>query len=184
MADLDEAAQYDWGSTILASMYHGLDTAVTMGGAITGFAQLLMYWFYEYCGAGYPIVKEDIKCWKQLTGTTGIPLDLPLSMSPHLSPADLQVMRQADFVDCEQFVIGEERETYASYCVNQTVETTGEVATLRRHFDSVDGQLHEHDLHLRRGHDVRVVPLPPGGGVRAKQHGSGPRTRGGGSGPS
>ncbi|KAF6151429.1 hypothetical protein GIB67_020653 [Kingdonia uniflora] len=40
MSDLDEAAQYDWGSTILASMYHGLDTAVTTRGAITGFSQL------------------------------------------------------------------------------------------------------------------------------------------------
>ncbi|KAF6136635.1 hypothetical protein GIB67_016091 [Kingdonia uniflora] len=41
VADLDEATQYDWGSTILTSLYHGLDTAVTIGGAITGFAQLL-----------------------------------------------------------------------------------------------------------------------------------------------
>ncbi|KAF6166430.1 hypothetical protein GIB67_034981 [Kingdonia uniflora] len=41
VADLDEAAQYDWGSAILASLHHGLDTAVTIGGAITGFSQLL-----------------------------------------------------------------------------------------------------------------------------------------------
>ncbi|KAF6157742.1 hypothetical protein GIB67_037315, partial [Kingdonia uniflora] len=41
VADLDEAAQYDWGYAIIASMYHGLDTAVTTGGAITGFSQLL-----------------------------------------------------------------------------------------------------------------------------------------------
>ncbi|KAF6162520.1 hypothetical protein GIB67_003066 [Kingdonia uniflora] len=47
--DLDKAAQYGWGSTILASLYHGLDTVVTTGGAITGFSQLLTYWFYEYC---------------------------------------------------------------------------------------------------------------------------------------
>ncbi|KAF6137283.1 hypothetical protein GIB67_036320 [Kingdonia uniflora] len=40
-------------------MYHGLDTAVTTGGAITGFVQLLPYWFYEYCGVGHPIVKEE-----------------------------------------------------------------------------------------------------------------------------
>ncbi|KAF6176107.1 hypothetical protein GIB67_000201 [Kingdonia uniflora] len=59
--DLNSAAQYDWGSTILASLYHGLDTAVTIGGAITGFVQLLPYWFYEYCGVGHPIVKEEIK---------------------------------------------------------------------------------------------------------------------------
>ncbi|KAF6135031.1 hypothetical protein GIB67_014080, partial [Kingdonia uniflora] len=61
IADLVEAAQYNWGSAILASMYHGLDTAVTTGGAITGFSQLLEYWFYEYCGVGHPIVKEEVK---------------------------------------------------------------------------------------------------------------------------
>ncbi|KAF6145448.1 hypothetical protein GIB67_032571 [Kingdonia uniflora] len=59
--DLDSAAQYDWGSAILASLYHGLDTAVTTGGAITGFVQHLLYWFYEYCGVGHPIVKEEVK---------------------------------------------------------------------------------------------------------------------------
>ncbi|KAF6150911.1 hypothetical protein GIB67_000077 [Kingdonia uniflora] len=59
--DLDSATQYDWGSTILVSLYHGLDTAVTTGGAITGIAQLLPYWFYEYCGVGHPIVKEEVK---------------------------------------------------------------------------------------------------------------------------
>ncbi|KAF6134307.1 hypothetical protein GIB67_035668 [Kingdonia uniflora] len=57
--DLDSAAQYDWGSAILASLYHGLDTAVTTGGAITRFVQLLTYWFYEYCGVGHHIVKEE-----------------------------------------------------------------------------------------------------------------------------
>ncbi|KAF6149141.1 hypothetical protein GIB67_025997 [Kingdonia uniflora] len=31
VADLDEAAQYDWGYAILTSLYHGLDTAVTTG---------------------------------------------------------------------------------------------------------------------------------------------------------
>ncbi|KAF6175424.1 hypothetical protein GIB67_036515 [Kingdonia uniflora] len=59
--DLDSAAQYDWGSAILDSLHHGLDTAVTTGGAITGFVQLLTYWFYEYCGVSNPIVKEDVK---------------------------------------------------------------------------------------------------------------------------
>ncbi|KAF6143335.1 hypothetical protein GIB67_001279 [Kingdonia uniflora] len=59
--DLDSAAQYDWGSAILASLYHGLDTAVTIEGAITEFVQLLPYWFYEYCGVGHPIVKEEVK---------------------------------------------------------------------------------------------------------------------------
>ncbi|KAF6156891.1 hypothetical protein GIB67_000431, partial [Kingdonia uniflora] len=85
--DLDSAAQYDWGSTILASLYHGLDNAVTTGGAITGFVQLLLYWFYEYCEVSHPIVKEEV-----------------------------------GFVDCEQFVVGEERKTYALYWVEQISE--------------------------------------------------------------
>ncbi|KAF6147937.1 hypothetical protein GIB67_038080 [Kingdonia uniflora] len=41
-------------------------------------------------------------------------------MSPHISPTELLAMKDADFLDCEQFVIGEERETYASYWADQT----------------------------------------------------------------
>ncbi|KAF6164408.1 hypothetical protein GIB67_025234 [Kingdonia uniflora] len=64
----------------------------------------------------------------------------------------------------------------------QTIQDlTGEVATMRRHLDSVDNQLHAHDLYLRRGYDVRVVSLPPRGGARTRQGGFGLRTRGGGS---
>ncbi|KAF6155868.1 hypothetical protein GIB67_039199 [Kingdonia uniflora] len=372
--DLDSAAQYDWGSSILASMYHGLDTAVTTGGAITRFVQLLSYWFYEYCGVDHPIVKEDVKypayprlrawergnrrktndqaanlfiigryhidhrtvktitwkpwfdsavsetedvlnakllsrkriplqvlnenceyylgdrCWRQVTGEVRIPLDPPFSMSPHISPAALYEMRQAGFVDCEQFVVGEVRETYALYWAEQILEVghilidsqrmgnldlfglsalragitpvvvtsasvhslsqdfslpgetegpdlgwhmewTGrrenlpiaylrdpppmsssydteelwhlthgmrrlilaestqdaqrlqeveeELAIARRQIDSIDHQLYAHDLQLRRGGDVRVVPLPSGGGARTRQRGPSPRTRGG-----
>ncbi|KAF6144707.1 hypothetical protein GIB67_006199 [Kingdonia uniflora] len=43
-------------------------------------------------------------------------------MSPHISPAALHEMRQAGFVDCEQFVVGEVRETYASYWAEQISE--------------------------------------------------------------
>ncbi|KAF6166762.1 hypothetical protein GIB67_005638 [Kingdonia uniflora] len=370
--DLDSAAQYDWGYAILASLYHGLDTAVTTGGAITGFVQLLLYWFYEYYGVGHPIVKEEVKypayprlkawergnrrktndqaanlfiigkyhidhhtietitwetwfdsevsetedvlnakllshkrmplqvpngnckyylgdrCWRQVTSEVRIPLDPPLSMSPHISPLALHEMRQARFVDCEKFTVGEERETYASYWAKQTsevshmltdsqrmgnqdlfgstairagiipvvvtlalvhslsqdfslpgeakgpdlgwhMEWTGrrerlpiarlrdpppmsssygteelwhlthgmqrlvfaesardaqrfqevkdELVIARRQINSIDHQLYAHDQHLRRGHDLRVVPLPPGGGKRTRQHGSGPRTR-------
>ncbi|KAF6137724.1 hypothetical protein GIB67_032613 [Kingdonia uniflora] len=50
VANLDEVAQYDWGSAILASLYHGLDTAVTTGGAITEFSQLLEYWSTSIVG--------------------------------------------------------------------------------------------------------------------------------------
>ncbi|KAF6151924.1 hypothetical protein GIB67_010498 [Kingdonia uniflora] len=189
--DLDSAAQYDWSSAILVSLYYGLDTA---------------YWFYEYCGAGHPIVKEEVKypaylhlrawergnrgkindqtanlfiisryhidhrtvetitwepwfdsavseiedvlnakilsrkrislqvpngkceyylgnrCWRQVAGEVRIPLDPPLSMSSHISRTALHEMRQVGFVDCEQFMVGEERETYASYWAEQTSE--------------------------------------------------------------
>ncbi|KAF6137601.1 hypothetical protein GIB67_014688 [Kingdonia uniflora] len=165
-----------------------------------------VYWFYEYCGVGHPIVKEDVKysayprlrewkrgnrketndqatnlfilgiyhndhrtadtitsepwlesavseledvqtakllslkrmplqvpngnckyfledkCWRQVAGEVHIPLDPPLNMSPHISPAALQEMRQARFLDCEQFIVGEERETYASYWAEQISE--------------------------------------------------------------
>ncbi|KAF6165539.1 hypothetical protein GIB67_015862 [Kingdonia uniflora] len=43
-------------------------------------------------------------------------------MLPHISPVTLYEMRQAGFVDCEQFVVGEVRETYASYWVEQILE--------------------------------------------------------------
>ncbi|KAF6149977.1 hypothetical protein GIB67_008698 [Kingdonia uniflora] len=58
-------------------------------------------------------------------------------------------------------------------------EVEEELAIARRQLDSIDHQLYAHDLQLRRGRDVRVVPLPPGGGARTRQRGSGPRTRGG-----
>ncbi|KAF6151943.1 hypothetical protein GIB67_010517 [Kingdonia uniflora] len=58
-------------------------------------------------------------------------------------------------------------------------EVEDELAIAHRKIDSIDHQLYAHDLQLRRGRDVRVVPLPPGGGTRMRQRGSGPRTRGG-----
>ncbi|KAF6141814.1 hypothetical protein GIB67_031881 [Kingdonia uniflora] len=203
--DLDLAAQYDWGYAILASLYHGLDTAVTTGGAITGFVELLPYWFYEYCKDGHPIVKKEV------TGEVRIPLDPSLSMSPHISPVTLHEMRQAGFPED-----GESR-SVRTECTQSWYYTRGgyisvgsllvpglqsawrgggarpgsvrdaqriqeveeELAIARRQIDSIDYQLYAHDLQLRNGHDVRVVPLPPGIGARTRQRGSGPRTRGG-----
>ncbi|KAF6155546.1 hypothetical protein GIB67_004540 [Kingdonia uniflora] len=56
-------------------------------------------------------------------------------------------------------------------------EVEEELAIARRQLDSIDHQLYAHDLQLRRGRDVRVVPLPPGGGAMTRQRGSGPQTR-------
>ncbi|KAF6151231.1 hypothetical protein GIB67_002930, partial [Kingdonia uniflora] len=41
VADLDEVVEYDWGSTILASIYHGLDTAITIRGLLLDFTNFL-----------------------------------------------------------------------------------------------------------------------------------------------
>ncbi|KAF6150327.1 hypothetical protein GIB67_034026 [Kingdonia uniflora] len=339
--DLDSAAQYDWGSAILASLYHGLDTAVTTGGAITGFVQLLPYWFYEYCGVGHPIVKEEVKypayprlkAWERgnkrkinnqaanlfIIGRYHIDhrtvktitwkpwFDSTVSETEDVLNAKLLSRKRIPLkvlnINCEyylgdrcwrqvtgEFVVGEVRETYASYWAEQILEVgymltdsqrmgnldlfgpsalragispvvvtsasvhslsqdfslpgeaegpdlgwhmewTGqrnrlpiarlrdpspmpssygaeelwhlthsmrrlvlaesardaqriqeveeELAIARRQIDSVDHQLYSHDLQPRRGHDVRVVPLPPGGGAMTRQRGSGLRTRGG-----
>ncbi|KAF6173852.1 hypothetical protein GIB67_039803 [Kingdonia uniflora] len=64
------------------------------------------------------------RCFRQVTGEMRIPLDPLLSMLPHISPAALHEMRQAGFLDCEQFVVGEERETYASYWAEQILEVS------------------------------------------------------------
>ncbi|KAF6150024.1 hypothetical protein GIB67_002806 [Kingdonia uniflora] len=150
-----------------------------------------MYWFYEYCGVGHPIVKEDVKyyidyrtvdtitwepwlesavsemegvltaklisrkrmplqvpngnyeyylgdrCWRQLAGEAHFPLDPLLSMSLHISPAALQEMKQAGFLDCEQFVVEEERETYATYWAEQTSEV-GHMLTDSQRMGNID----------------------------------------------
>ncbi|KAF6165792.1 hypothetical protein GIB67_012689 [Kingdonia uniflora] len=58
-------------------------------------------------------------------------------------------------------------------------EVEDELVIACRQIYSIDHQLYAHDLQLKRGHDVRVVPLPPGGGARMRQLGSGLQTRGG-----
>ncbi|KAF6165412.1 hypothetical protein GIB67_018856 [Kingdonia uniflora] len=137
------------------------------------------------------------RCWRQLTGEARIPLDPLLNMSPHIHPAALQEMRQARFLD---YLLGP---TALRADITPVVVTSASVHSLSqdfksardaqrlqqltdkndtlRHLDSVDDQLHAHNQHLRRGHDVRVVPLLPGGGARMRQRGSSLRTRGGGT---
>ncbi|KAF6162594.1 hypothetical protein GIB67_003140 [Kingdonia uniflora] len=50
-----------------------------------------------------------------------------------------------------------------------------------RQINSIDHQLYAHDIQLGRGRDVQVVQLPPRGGARTRQRGSGPQTRRGGT---
>ncbi|KAF6135104.1 hypothetical protein GIB67_040415 [Kingdonia uniflora] len=60
-------------------------------------------------------------------------------------------------------------------------ELTYALATAHRHIDSIYHQLYAYDLQLKRGRDVRLVPLPLEGGARTRQCGSGSQTRGGGT---
>ncbi|KAF6142083.1 hypothetical protein GIB67_037001 [Kingdonia uniflora] len=257
VANLDSAALYDWGSAILASLYHGLDTAITTGGVMTGFVQLLTYWFYEYCGAGHPIVKEEVKlsayprlrAWERgnrrktndqatnlfMLGRYHIDhrtvetitwepwLDSVMSETEDVMTAKLLPKKGCHFkYQMETLVVKEDRETYASYWAKQTLEigyiltnsqrtgnidlfgptafragitlvvvTSTSVHSAYQDFslpgeaegpdpgwqiNSIDHQLYAHDQELRRGRDVRVVPLPPRGGARTRQRGSGPHT--------
>ncbi|KAF6147340.1 hypothetical protein GIB67_009640 [Kingdonia uniflora] len=165
VADLDSTTQYDWGYAILASLYHGLDTAVTTEGAITGFVQLLTYWFYEYCGVGHPIVKEDVKY--------------------HIDHRIVDTITWEPWLD---FAVSEIEDVLTVKLLSQSArdshrlqELIDELVIAHMQIDSINHQLYAHDLQLRRDRDVRVVQLPPGGGTRMRQRRSGPRTRGGGT---
>ncbi|KAF6144703.1 hypothetical protein GIB67_004190 [Kingdonia uniflora] len=52
-------------------------------------------------------------------------------------------------------------------------ELEDELAIAHRQIDTINHQLYAHDLYLRRGRDVRVVPLPHGGSARTRQRRSG-----------
>ncbi|KAF6167106.1 hypothetical protein GIB67_041361 [Kingdonia uniflora] len=167
--DLDSAAQYDWGSAILVSLYHGLDTAIMTRGAITGFVQLLPYWFYEYCEVDHPIVKEEVKYLAY----------------PRLRAWERGNWRKANDQAANLFIIGRyhidhrtlKTITWESWFDSAVSETKGVLNTKLLSHKRMSLQ----DLQLRRGRDVRVVPLSPGGSARTRQRGSGPRTRGGGT---
>ncbi|KAF6137706.1 hypothetical protein GIB67_023640 [Kingdonia uniflora] len=185
VADLDSAAQYDWGSAILASLYYGLDTVVTTGGSITGFVQLRTYWFCEYCGVGHPIVKEEFVSeaegpdpgWHmEWTGRRERLLiarlrDL-LPMSSSYGAEELWYLTHG----MRRLVLAESEQD-----AQRLQEVDDELVIAHRQIDSINHQLYAHDLQLRRGSDVRVVPLLPVGSARTRQRGSGPQTRGGGT---
>ncbi|KAF6173390.1 hypothetical protein GIB67_027085 [Kingdonia uniflora] len=77
------------------------------------------------------------RCWRQLTGEACIPLDLPLSISPHISPAALKEMKQARFLDCKQFVVGEEQESYALHWAKHTLKV-GHMLTDSQRMGNID----------------------------------------------
>ncbi|KAF6167904.1 hypothetical protein GIB67_027682 [Kingdonia uniflora] len=117
----------------------------------------LTYWFYEYCKVGHRILKEDVK----------------FSAYSRLIAWERRNWKKTNDQANNLFMLESARNA------QKMQELTDEVATLGRHLNNVDDQLYAHDLHLRRGRDVWVVPLPPGGGARMMQRGSGPRTRAG-----
>ncbi|KAF6160246.1 hypothetical protein GIB67_019015 [Kingdonia uniflora] len=129
--------------------------------AITGFSQLLEYWFYEYCGVGHPIVKEEDKflAYPYLIDHQIIEM---ITWRPWLEYAmsELDDIRIASFQsrkrmplqvpnkNCEYYLgdrcwrqltgtAGEERETYASYWADQTVEA-GHLLTNSQRMGNID----------------------------------------------
>ncbi|KAF6167758.1 hypothetical protein GIB67_027536 [Kingdonia uniflora] len=217
----------------------------------------MQYWFYEYCGVGHPIVKEDVKytayprlrVWEMgnmkktngqacnlfmlgrhmltdsqrmgnidMFGPTalraGITPMVVTSVSVHSLSQDFSLPGEAEGRDLGWYMEWTERREMLSVahlrnpppisssydteelwhlthgmrrlCLAESArdaqrlqELTDKLATLRSHLDSVDDRLYTHDLHMRKGRDVRVVPLPAGGGAWTRQRGSGPRARGG-----
>ncbi|KAF6173497.1 hypothetical protein GIB67_027321 [Kingdonia uniflora] len=131
VADLDQVTQYDWGSAILAFLYHGLDTAVTTG-----------YWFYEYCGVGHPIVKEEVKfsayprlrVWERgnRRKTNDQATNLFIMGRSHIDNRTIEMITWEPWLDSvvseiedvltAKFLSRKERETYASYWAEQTSE--------------------------------------------------------------
>ncbi|KAF6150014.1 hypothetical protein GIB67_000230 [Kingdonia uniflora] len=110
---------------------------------------------------------------------TGRPKRLPIAhsrdpppMSPSYGAEELRYLTHG----MRQLILAE-----STRDVQRLQEVEDELAISRRQIDSIDHQLYAHDLQLRRGRDVRVVPLPPEGGTKTRQRGSGLRTRGGGT---
>ncbi|KAF6160619.1 hypothetical protein GIB67_019559 [Kingdonia uniflora] len=124
------------------------------------------------------------RCWRSVTGEVRIPLDPPLSISPHISPAALQEMRQVEFLDYSQKMGNIDLfgptalRAEPARDAQRLQESKDELDIAHMKIDSIDHQLY---AHLRRGRDVRVVPLPPTGGARTRQRRSGLRTKGGGT---
>ncbi|KAF6153124.1 hypothetical protein GIB67_034846 [Kingdonia uniflora] len=176
--DLDSAAQYDWVLLFLFPC-----TMVWIPQSRSGVPSLdlsnflrMQYWFYEYCGAGRPIVKEEVKfsaylllrVWKRgnRRKTNDQTTNLFILGRYHINHRTIEAITW----DLE-----------SARDAQRFRELEDELTISHRQIDSIDHQLYTHDLQLRKGCDVRAMPLPPGGGARMRQHRSGSRTRGGGT---
>ncbi|KAF6159591.1 hypothetical protein GIB67_008020 [Kingdonia uniflora] len=187
VADLDEAAQYGWGYAILASLYYGLDTAVMTGGTITGFSQLLTMTFGER--RSYPVRGCHFKSQMETaTITWGLMLEavdwhyrasitpvVVMSASVHSLSQEFSLPSEPEGPDPEWYMeLTGMLELLPIHCLRDMPEMSTSYGAEELWHLTHDDQLYAHDLYLRRGRDVRVVLLPPGGGARTKQRGSGP----------
>ncbi|KAF6165190.1 hypothetical protein GIB67_000774 [Kingdonia uniflora] len=177
VANLDEAVEYEWSSIILTSLYHGLDTAVTTGMPSLDFPNYLSISFTSIVGLGTLLSRKryHIDHWTIEIITWQTWLDFAIS--------ELDNVQTASLLSHKRMPLQVPNRNYGYYfrdrCwrklaeyardAQKLLELTDENAALRRNLDSVDDQLYMHDQHLRRGRDVRVVLLPPGGGARTRQ---------------
>ncbi|KAF6152130.1 hypothetical protein GIB67_031452 [Kingdonia uniflora] len=138
------------------------------------------------------------RCWRQVTGEVGHMLTdsqrmgnldmfgpstlragiapvVVTSVSVHSLSQDFSLPGEAEGPDLGWHMQWTGRQSARDAQRIQEVEE--ELVIPRRQLDSIDHQLYAHDLQLRRGRDVRVVPLPPGGGARTRQRRSSLRTR-------
>ncbi|KAF6175759.1 hypothetical protein GIB67_035886 [Kingdonia uniflora] len=160
-------------------MYHGLDTAVMTGDTITGFSQLLEYWFYEYCGVGHLVAKEEVK----------------FSSYPHLRAWERGNRKKIHDKATNLFILGRYHISHRTietitwrpwldYTVSELDDVwTASLLSHKRMPLQVSNGNCEYYLGDRcwrqltcttgptseGGRDVRVVPLPPRGGTRARQ---------------
>ncbi|KAF6145788.1 hypothetical protein GIB67_016237, partial [Kingdonia uniflora] len=138
------------------------------------------YWFNEYCGAGHPIVKEALKitsyprlkAWEkgQPWGTSmALQLD-DIHSASYLSRKRISL--QVPNGNCEYYL--------GDKCWRQLTGTAVIPLDPPLNMSSYLSPSDLQNLYMRRGREVRVVPLPPGGGASMRQgtreHGL--RTRG------
>ncbi|KAF6158602.1 hypothetical protein GIB67_040116 [Kingdonia uniflora] len=125
------------------------------------------YWAEQILEVGYMLTDSqrmgNLDLFKPSALRAGITPAVVTSASIHSLSQDFSLPSEAEEPDL-------------GVCTGRT-EAPGGGAIAHKQIDSIDHQLYAHDLQLRRGHDVRVVPLPSGGGARTRQRGPGPRTR-------
>ncbi|KAF6144125.1 hypothetical protein GIB67_004798 [Kingdonia uniflora] len=141
------------------------------------------YWADQTAEVGHLLIDSqrmgNIDLFRPSTLRAGITPVVVTSTSGHSSSPDFCLLGEPEGPDLGWYMEWTGRREMLP--IHQSVrnahmllELTDENATLRRLLDSVDDQLYAHDIHLRRGRDVQVVPLLPGGGAKTRQRGTSP----------